>query len=125
MSKSKKIWLGVLTFVPLLFVVIYLVLFFTVFYSVFELSAAHGASDELPSGFIFNFMLLAVLIIIASLTGLGIMIYYALHANKNPDFNSSQKTMWILLLILVGSVSTIVYYFMYILPDREKERIEA
>lgn len=81
-------------------------------------------NNELPIGLLSSVIIASLFIILASFIGLGIMIYYILHANKNPDLDHNQKIMWTLLLVLTGSVSTIVYYFMYILPDGKKESLK-
>ncbi len=120
MSTSKKIWLGILTFLPFVLFIVYLVLFFTVFIgNIHELEQTHH-SDEFPIALIQSLVLVFIPIIIASILSLAIMIYYIVHANNNPNNDSGKKIMWIIILIFVSSIGCVVYYFVEILPSDNK-----
>jgi heme/copper-type cytochrome/quinol oxidase subunit 4 len=62
-----------------------------------------------------------ILIIVMALVSLGIKIYYIVHANQNTESDTNKKVMWTLLLIFVGTVGSIVYYFVEIIPTKPKE----
>ena len=120
MSTSKKIWLGILTFLPFIFFISYFVLFFTVFIgNIHQLEQTHHG-DEFPLELIQSLFLVFIPIIIASILSLAIMIYYIVHANNNPNNDSGKKIMWIIILIFVSSIGCVVYYFVEILPSKPK-----
>ncbi len=68
-----------------------------------------------------NIVLLVLLIFAAIIFGVGMMIYYIIHANKNPKFDSNQKLLWILILVLTSSIGNIIYYFVEIIPEKKNE----
>ncbi len=119
MSTSKKIWLGILTFLPFILVFIYFVLFFTVFFgNIHQLEQNHH--DEFPIEIIRSLFIVFIPIFLSIVISLIIMIYYIVHANNNPNNDNGKKIMWTLLLIFVTSIGSLVYYFVEILPSKNK-----
>lgn len=115
MKSSTKFWLAILTFLPLVILIIFFGLFFTVFLeNIVELDQYHG--DEFPLEFIGSLFWFIALIILMAVVSLGIKIYYIVHTNNNPSNNSNKKIMWTLILIFAGTVASIVYYFIEIIP---------
>jgi len=114
MKSSTKFWLGIFTFLPLVFVILFLCLFFTVFFDhIIELERNGG---EFPLEFISSIFGFIVLIIIAAVISLGIKIYYIVHTNNKSEYDTNKKIMWTLILIFGGTVAAIVYYFIEIIP---------
>ena len=120
MSPSKKIWLGILTFLPFVLFIAYFVLFFTVFIGNIHQFEQTQNGDEFPLKLIQSLFLIFIPIIIAGILSIAIMIYYIVHANNNPDNDSGKKIMWIIILIFVSSIGCVVYYFVEILPSKPK-----
>ena len=93
MTRSKKIWLGVLTFLPIVCAIIYIIcfaLYFISFASIIE----HEASDTSinnPGFLVGSFGLMFLMILIAVISRIGLMIYYIIHANSDPNFGSNQN----------------------------------
>ncbi len=114
MKKSTKIWLGILTFLPILFVLIYFIGFITIL--VTQIPELERNTGEFPAVFLSSFFGILLLLFLALMLHLGVMIYYIIHANGNPKNDSTKKIMWILLLIFVGIIGNIVYYFLEIYP---------
>jgi len=73
----------------------------------------HG---EFPMEFIQSLAWFIILIIIMAIVSLGIKIYYIVHVNNNTKNDSNSKIIWTLLLIFVGLIGSIVYYFVEIVP---------
>ena len=119
MSASRKIWLGILTFLPFVLVFIYFILFFTVFLNnIHQLEQSHH--DEFPLELVKSLFIVFIPIFLSIVISLIIMIYYIVHANNNPNNDSGKKIMWTLILILITSVGSLVYYFVEILPTSNK-----
>ena len=79
MSTSSKIWLGILTFLPLLLFIVYLTLFFTLFLGIIhEIDQSHH--DEFPIQFIRDIFIVFIPLIVAGIISLIITIYYIVHA---------------------------------------------
>lgn len=120
MSLNKKIILGVLTFIPVVFFALCLFIFLRFFFV--SLSSPQYDPYLNEEYFITNLALLIVLILASIVIGVGMMIYYIVHANSNPKFDSNQKLIWILILVLTSFLGNIVYYFVEIIPDRQIEK---
>lgn len=119
MKSSTKFWLAIFTFLPLIFILLCFGLFFAVFLeNIIELSQNHR---EFPLEFIHSFSWLFALIILACIFSLGIKIYYIVHTNNNVENDTNKKIMWTLLLLFTGSIGTIVYYFIEIVPIKAIE----
>jgi magnesium-transporting ATPase (P-type) len=121
MNAIQKFWLGFFTFLPIIFVLIFFGFFFTVFLGNIEvLENNHG---EFPKEFMQSFAWFIMLIILMAITGLGIRIYYIVHTNNNKENDANKKIMWTLLLIFVGTVASIIYYFVEIIPSKPIEKL--
>lgn len=112
MSKSKKLWLGIFTFMPTIFIIGYLLSFFAFFMDISQSTFEETA----PEGLFASFGILFLFLILAVITGLGIMIYYIIHAAKNKAFTENNRLIWILVLVFASGVGAIVYYFVNIYP---------
>jgi hypothetical protein len=120
MTKTKKILLGIFTFLPVLFVMAYVFIFFKFFFS--SMSSPQFDPYFNEEYFFGNLVLLILLIFAAIILGVGMMIYYIIHANKNPKFDSNQKLLWILILVLTSFIGNIIYYFVEIIPEKQIEK---
>lgn len=124
MSKSSKIILGVLTFLPILFFVAYFISIFSIIKSV----AVEGVADPSGMAFVPNSVYAAMIWMgIAILMTLGLWVYYIIHIVKNSKFNtptqSSSKLIWILVVVFGGVLGMIVYYFVEVLPEGKQEAL--
>lgn len=117
MKNSTKIILGILTFLPFVFLVIYIGFIFTSFIP--TAIKADQTHDDIPVELFQSISVMLILIILMVIIKLGVIIYYIVHANNNPENDSGKKIMWTILLILVGTITSIVYYFVEILPAKE------
>ncbi len=63
--------------------------------------------------------------ILAITIKLGVMIYYIVHASNNLKNDNNTKIMWVVLLVLVSTIASIVYYFVEILPSKESTKQTA
>jgi len=117
MKKFTKIWLGILTFLPMFLIFAYIFYIFTTFIpTAIRLEDSH---QEVPMEFFQSISVMILFIVLAIIIKMGIMIYYIVHASNNPKNENNTKIMWIVLLVLVGTISSIVYYFLEILPSKD------
>ena len=117
MKSSAKFWLGIFTFLPLVLILLILGFFFTVFLdNIVMLEHSH---NEFPIHFFQSLSWFIGMIIITALISLAIKIYYIVHTNNLETNDTNKKIMWTLLLIFFGTVASIVYYFVEIIPLKE------
>ena len=118
MSRSNKILLGILTFLPMILLIGYLVYFLSFVLGVVSLEHGFVMEEEIMARHILgNAVVMIFLILIMAFLSLGIMIYYIVHANSNVLNDTSKKIMWTLVLIFTSPIGSLVYYFVEILPQ--------
>ncbi len=118
MKKSSKIWLGILTFLPILFIAFFFISFFTVLIT--QIPELEKNSNEFPIEFLKSIFGAILFLILAIIIKIGLMIYYIIHASDNILNDNTKKIMWILILVFIGSIGSILYYFMEIYPSDNK-----
>ncbi len=123
MTKSKKLWLGIITFLPSVFIIFYMISFFSMFMD-FDPQQLEGAE---PLAVIRDFGIVFVFLILAAILGMAVMIYYIIHAAKNKAFTENNRLIWILVLIFASGVGSIVYYFVniYSLPTDDENNVSS
>jgi len=118
MKKSSKIWLGILTFLPILFIAFFFISFFTVLIT--QIPELENNSNEFPREFLKSIFGAILFLILAIIIKIGLMIYYIIHASDNIINDNTKKIMWILILAFIGTIGSILYYFMEIYPSNNK-----
>ena len=122
MEKSTKVWLGILTFLPVIFISVFLFLFITLFLS--NIYNFENIENNLRVDFFRSMIISFIFLVIAVIVKLGLLIYYVIHVSDNQNNDSTKKIMWILILVFVGTIGSIIYYFMEILP-LPNDKLEA
>lgn len=121
MSTTKKVWLGILTFLPFILTLVYIIYFFSFFLE--TIIHAERNHNEFPIEFFQSLSVMIVVVVLAVIIKLGIMIYYIVHVSNNKEKDSNTKIMWIVLLVLVSSIASFVYYFVEILPSKPSDKV--
>lgn len=121
MTNSKKVLLGILTFLPFVFIGIFLFLFISLFLS--NIYNFENNSGELQIGFYRSMVIAIVFIILAIIIKLGLLIYYIIHLSDNKNNDNTKKITWILILVFVGTIGSVIYYFMEIYPLKTVQEV--
>lgn len=119
LSKSQKIGIGIITFMPILCFIGYLITFFSMFIGTFS-EIANGTTDsEVPENFFSIFSIAFVFIFLMIIFGLASLIIHIIHITKNQKLKqqTNGQLVWILVVIFANGIGGIIYYFMEILPE--------
>jgi ABC-type multidrug transport system permease subunit len=111
MSKNSKIFLGILTILPLIGLLLTLSLFFSAFLNLNR----RGAPDAVALSNNIGSML--IITVILTFLSLGLMIYYIVHAVNNKSISNDERLIWILLFIFLSHITFIIYWVMRIWND--------
>lgn len=115
MSRSKKIIIGILSFLPIVLIAIYFVQFYTFFLNMLD----WGAYDEPdPREFFRTFMPIFLMILIKVLISIGLLIYFLINLINNKKIDSGERIVWILTFIFVGFIAYPLYWYMRIWNDQ-------
>jgi hypothetical protein len=60
-----------------------------------------------------------------SILGLGLLIFYIIHAAKNQSIEGGIKAMWIILFVLAGFFTMPIYFFMQIWNEKEAPYVDG
>ncbi len=120
MTKTKKIWLGIFTFLPFVFIFLYIATFFLLFAGVFVVEQT-GMQNEAPVFLLVNFGLAFLSMGLAVITSFALMIYYIIHASNNPKFDSNDRLLWILIMVFAHQIGYIIYWYLKIWKEDDGE----
>jgi hypothetical protein len=114
LSKPYKILLGILT-VGQMFVGLWLLIWFlTAIIPV----VTTGNDDLIAEVFAVSIAELVIWVVFVTIISLAVLVFYLIHASTNKNLSNTMKVVWILLLIFVGSVVEVIYFFMEVVPER-------
>ena len=113
MSRSRKIFLGILTVLPFVFLVVYLVIFLNSF---FEMIWYHRGNQE---DFFFHMIPAFIFLALLILFKIGLLIYYIMQAVNNKRIDSTERIVWILVFIFAGLIGYPIYWYMRIWKEDE------
>ncbi len=117
MSKNKKIVLGILTFLPIVLLVLYFIFFGFFFMEIFQ--SAQNNTEPNSQFMIGNFIVLFLLITVLVISALGMMIYYIIDISNNKTLDSNNRLIWILLLVFGGFIANAIYWYLYIWKETD------
>jgi hypothetical protein len=119
MKKSTKIWLGIATIWP----VVYIFLFIAVIFSIFIIAGLnpgpHPPVDNSPASILFpiGFMGFFVLHMLTIMGTLALTVFYIIRVFKTEQLDQNMKIMWMLLLFFMGMLAQPVFWYLYIWRD--------
>ena len=124
MKAMSKFWLGIFTFLPIVLMVVIFVFFFTaMFENIIEADRGYYDHDDFPVEFIHSMAWFVMVAVITGLISLGVRIFYIVHSVNNPDNDTGKRVMWIVILVFVGLIGSVVYYFAEILPKKPEKQL--
>ncbi|MCU1263751.1 MAG: hypothetical protein JWM21_69 [Acidobacteria bacterium] len=122
MKKSRKIWLGIATIWP----IVYMFLFVASIFSLFIFSGIHNGGPPVlgpePPSILFplGFMGLFAVHLLTILGTLALTVFYIIRVFKTESLDQNMKIMWMLLLFFMGMLAQPVFWYLYIWRETPK-----
>lgn len=123
MTSQKRFWMGFWAFAPLVALIPYFITIFVMMFGMFsKIPMSPGSPPPDPEEMMGNFMgiwaSVAGFAFILTILNIASMVIYLIHVVKDqrPDA-ANNRTMWILLIVLLGTIGRIVYYFARVRTD--------
>ena len=113
MSRSSKTFIGILSFLPIVLLIIIIIM-------AFNLIPQFIAWDRHEPDFYSVFSFIAPLIIVSiikCLISVGLFVFFLIHMVNHKKMESVEKVIWILTFILAGIIGDPVYWYMRILNE--------
>ena len=115
MSKNTKIVVGILTLLPLIGILFYIGLVISFIGTQGDGFAPDGA------GLSKNIIWMVVMLGLSILLGIGLLIFYIVHAVNNKKLDSNERIMWILLFVFVSTIAFMIYWVLRIWQEKDSE----
>ena len=113
MSRSSKGLIGIMSFLPIIMMVVFFVMLFSLFPRFFEWEDYEPAPQEV-FGTIAPIFIVGI---IMALVSLGLFIFFLIHLIRHKNMESIERVIWILVFIFVGIVGYPIYWYMRIWKD--------
>ncbi len=120
MSKSKKTWLGILSFLPIISGIVILIYMFTGFLPTMMRLEQEGSQDN-PIAVFSTLGPFLVIILLAIVLHIGLLIYFIIHAINNTRVKNEERIIWILVFLFASSIGFPIYWGIRIWPDDKNE----
>jgi len=120
MSKQKKVWLTIITFLPLALYIpfLYSMVSYIGNMNTLEQSGVEPTPKEvfeLSSGFMIWGLVLTAFAIV-------LLIYYGRHIFRNKNIGGTERMIWIAVVFIGSFVGQIIYLFTRIWPINEPQK---
>ena len=100
MNKLGKLFLGILTFWPIVYIVVFMLICFFSFVSAAPFSGQPGNFD-----FFAGFMVIIVMHFITVFLTIGLTIYYIIDVFRNDRIEQDKQLMWVLVIIMANMIT--------------------
>ncbi|MDG2247221.1 MAG: PLDc N-terminal domain-containing protein, partial [Flavobacteriales bacterium] len=120
MTRTAKIFLGIITLLPYVLLVLYVLSFFQ---GVINISSQAPTEDASPSVFLLSMGLSAVTLLLFVLLSIGLFIFYIVDVLNNKRLDKNQRLIWIFVLITTSHLGNLIYWFFQIWRE-EDDRLE-
>lgn len=121
MNRNKKIWLGILAFLPIIVGLASAVYMFTIFMPSLPLHQQFSDGDEFPFHFFSRMAPFIIIALLSIVLQVSLIIYFCIHAFNNKALKQEEKIIWLVVFILAGSIGMPVYWILRIWPEPKPE----
>ena len=115
MSRSSKALIGILSFLPIILLIVFFVMMFSLFPRIIEWENPEPAPQEVFSAFAPLFVLGFGM----GLLSLGLLIFFIMHLVRNKTMDSTERVIWILVFLFAGLVGYPIYWYMRVWKDEQ------
>ncbi len=120
MSKSKKTWLGILSFLPIISGIVILIYMFTGFLPTMMRLEHEGTQDN-PLAVLSTLGPFMAIILIAVVLHIGLLIYFIINVINNTRVKNEERIIWILVFLFASSIGFPIYWGIRIWPEDKSE----
>ncbi len=111
LSRTQKIWLGIASAWPIVYIFIFILFIFTM---IAMSAGGPGRGGELNPLFGGGFVIFFLVHMITIFGSLALTVFYIVHAVKNQRLDSNMRIVWIILFFFGGMVAEPIYWYLEI-----------
>jgi hypothetical protein len=124
MSRRRKIFLGVLTAWPLVYIVLFMIGMAAMFAGV-PMMAEAGQDSAAGGLFMGGFGLMFVGHFVTMFVQMGLLCFFLYHVFKRKDLETNTQLLWALLIFMGGPIGQLVYWWKEIWQEDEQPQPAA
>ncbi|HET9745814.1 MAG TPA: hypothetical protein VFP97_08880 [Chitinophagaceae bacterium] len=113
MSRSSKLFIGLLSFLPIILLIVLFFMIFRMFPVFFEWEETEPAPQEVFT----VFGPLFILGMIMGLLSLALLVFFIMHLVRNKTMDGTERVIWILVFLFAGIVGYPIYWYMRVWKD--------
>jgi len=113
MSRSSKLFIGILSFLPIILLVVLFVMIIGMFPTFIEWDRYDPAPQEVVS-FVVPVFILGFGMAILSI---GLLVFFIMHLLRHKAMDSTERIIWILVFLFAGIVGYPIYWYMRVWKD--------
>ena len=113
MSRGSKLFVGILSFLPIILLLVLLFMIFSMFPTFFQWDKYEPAPQEVFSVFAPIFMVGIAM----SILSIGLLIFFIMHLVRNKTMDSTERIIWILVFLFAGIIGYPIYWYMRVWKD--------
>jgi type II secretory pathway component PulF len=117
MSRSSKLFIGILSFLPIVLLVVMLFMILRLVPTFIEWSN-NGDNYEPATQEVFStFGPIFILGFGMGILSIGLLIFFIMHLIRNKMMDSTERIIWILVFLFAGIVGYPIYWYMRVWKD--------
>ncbi len=113
MSRSSKLFIGLLSFLPIILLIIFFVMLLRMFPVFFEWEK----NEPMPQEVFTVFGPLFMLGIVMGILSLGLLVFFIMHLVRNKTMDGTERVIWVLVFLFAGIVGYPIYWYMRVWKD--------
>jgi hypothetical protein len=110
MSRSSKLFIGILSFLPIVLLLVFLFMIFGMFPTFIEWG--NNNHDPAPQEVFSVFAPLFLLGFGMAILSIGLLIFFIMHLLRHKAMDSTERIIWILVFLFAGIVGYPIYWYM-------------
>ena len=119
---QNKFWQGFFALAPIIMVFFLIAAYFVFLIFMFNDIEQLGDPDDVSASVVLgNLSIFLVFVFVMILVSFGSLIYYIVHAVRNPNLKQNNLLLvWILLFFFANGLGQLIYWLVEVIPKRER-----
>ncbi len=118
---QSRFWQGFFALAPIIMVFLLIAAYFIFLIFMFNDIERLGDSNDMPPSVVLgNLSIFFIFIFLMIVVSFGSLIFYIVHAVKNPNLKHNNLLLvWILLFFFANGLGQLIYWLVEVIPKRE------
>jgi len=112
MSRSSKLFIGILSFLPIILLVVMFIMILRLFPTFIEWGNNGNNYEPAPQEVFSVFGPIFILGFGMGILSIGLLIFFIMHLIRNKVMDSTERIIWILVFLFAGIIGYPIYWYM-------------